>query len=104
MKESFETYLGRPWKTYSRTVIMQTAISDIINPAGWYEWDGNFALDTLYYAEHANTGAGASTENRVTWKGYRVISASEAQAFTADEFIAAGSWLGSTEFPYSPGL
>ncbi|XP_030448705.1 pectinesterase-like [Syzygium oleosum] len=104
VKESFQTYLGRPWKTYSRTVIMQTAISDIINPAGWYEWDGNFALDTLYYAEHANTGAGASTENRVTWKGYRVISASEAQAFTADQFIAAGSWLGSTEFPYSPGL
>ncbi|KAF8032628.1 hypothetical protein BT93_D1524 [Corymbia citriodora subsp. variegata] len=104
VKGSFQTYLGRPWKMYSRTVIMQTAISDIINPAGWYEWDGNFALNSLYYAEHANTGAGASTTNRVTWKGYRVISATEAQAFTADRFIAGSSWLGSTGFPYYSGL
>ncbi|KAL3744601.1 hypothetical protein ACJRO7_013812 [Eucalyptus globulus] len=104
VKGSFQTYLGRPWKMYSRTVIMQTEISDVINPAGWYEWDGNFALDTLYYAEHANTGPGASTANRVTWKGYRVISAPEAQPFTANQFIVAGSWLKPTGFPYYPGL
>ncbi|KAL3744603.1 hypothetical protein ACJRO7_013813 [Eucalyptus globulus] len=103
-KDSFESYLGRPWKMYSRTVIMQTVISDIIHPAGWYPWDGDFALDTLYYAEHANTGDGADTANRVTWKGYRVISASEAQAFTVDPFITGGSWLDSTGFPYYPGL
>ncbi|KAF8032627.1 hypothetical protein BT93_D1523 [Corymbia citriodora subsp. variegata] len=104
VKDSFESYLGRPWKEYSRTVIMQTEISDIIHPAGWYPWDGNFALDTLFYAEHANTGDGANTENRVTWKGVRVISASEAQAFTADQFIDGASWLSSTGFPYYPGL
>ncbi|XP_030530638.2 pectinesterase-like [Rhodamnia argentea] len=104
LQGSVETYLGRPWKMYSRTVIMQTEISDVIDPAGWYQWDGDFALDTLYYAEYANTGAGASTANRVTWKGHHVISASEAQAFTAGEFIAGSSWLDSTGFPYSLGL
>lgn len=83
---------------------MQTSISDVINPAGWFPWDGNFALDTLYYAEYANTGAGAGTANRVTWKGFRVIAAAEAQAFTAGQFIAGGSWLSSTGFPFSLGL
>ncbi|KAL2481910.1 Pectinesterase/pectinesterase inhibitor 3 [Abeliophyllum distichum] len=102
---SVESYLGRPWKEYSRTVIMQSDISNVIRPAGWYEWNGNFALDTLFYAEYQNTGAGADTSNRVTWRGFRVLtSATQAQPFTAGNFIAGGSWLAATGFPFSLGL
>ncbi|KAL3625249.1 hypothetical protein CASFOL_030703 [Castilleja foliolosa] len=102
---SFPTYLGRPWREYSRTVVMQTDISNVINPAGWYEWSGNFALNTLFYAEYANTGAGAGTGSRVTWRGFRVLrTAAEAQPFTAGNFIAGGSWLAATGFPFSLGL
>ncbi|KAH6821420.1 pectin methylesterase 3 [Perilla frutescens var. hirtella] len=105
VQSSFPTYLGRPWKEYSRTVIMQTEISDVINPAGWYMWNGNFALDTLFYAEYQNTGAGAGTSNRVTWRGFRVLtSASQAQPFTAGNFIGGGNWLSGTGFPFSLGL
>lgn len=102
---SFPTYLGRPWKEYSRTVIMQSSIADVVHPAGWHEWNGNFALNTLFYGEHQNTGAGAGTSGRVKWKGFKVItSATEAQAFTPGRFIAGSSWLGSTGFPFSLGL
>ncbi|KAL1809374.1 hypothetical protein ACET3Z_026364 [Daucus carota] len=102
---SFPTYLGRPWKEYSRTVIMQSSITDVIRPAGWFEWNGNFALNTLYYGEYQNTGAGAGTSGRVKWKGYKVItSATEAQGFTPARFIAGSSWLSSTTFPFSLGL
>ncbi|KAK4361742.1 hypothetical protein RND71_016983 [Anisodus tanguticus] len=105
VQKSFPTYLGRPWKAYSRTVIMQSSITDVINPAGWFEWDGNFALNTLFYREYANTGAGAGTSGRVKWKGFKVItSATEVQAYTPGRFIAGGSWLGSTGFPFSLGL
>ncbi|KAJ1402376.1 Pectinesterase, catalytic [Sesbania bispinosa] len=62
-----QTYLGRPWKQYSRTVVMQSFMDSFINPAGWHEWSGDFALSTLYYAEYANTGPGSDTSNRVTW-------------------------------------
>jgi len=105
VQSSFPTYLGRPWKEYSRTVIMQSSITDVIQPAGWHEWSGSFALSTLFYAEYQNSGAGAGTSSRVTWEGYKVITnATEAQAFAPGNFIAGSSWLGSTSFPFSLGL
>ncbi|WCJ42891.1 Plant invertase/pectin methylesterase inhibitor superfamily [Euphorbia peplus] len=105
VQSSFPTYLGRPWKLYSRTVIMQSEISDVINPAGWFEWNGNFALDTLVYREYKNTGPGSSTANRVTWKGFKVMSSdAEAEVYTAENFIVGSSWLPSTGFPFSLGL
>ncbi|XP_061981123.1 pectinesterase-like [Populus nigra] len=104
-RSNFSAYLGRPWKEYSRTVIMQSSISDVISPAGWREWKGRFALNTLYFAEYENSGAGAGTAGRVPWKGYKVITdATEAQAFTARNFITGSSWLKSTTFPFSLGL
>ncbi|KAI3521303.1 hypothetical protein L1887_10765 [Cichorium endivia] len=102
---SFPTYLGRPWKEYSRTVVMQSTISDVIHPAGWFEWYGNFALNTLFYGEYQNTGAGAGTSGRVKWGGFKVItSSSDVQWFTAGRFIGGGWWLRATGFPFSLGL
>ncbi|KAG6435660.1 hypothetical protein SASPL_100535 [Salvia splendens] len=102
---SVRTYLGRPWKEYSRTVFMKTSLDGLINPAGWMPWSGSFALNTLYYAEYANTGPGSSTANRVDWRGYRVItSASVAAQFAPGRFIAADSWLPATNVPFTSGL
>ncbi|RAL43824.1 hypothetical protein DM860_014325 [Cuscuta australis] len=102
---NFPTYLGRPWKEFSRTVIMQSSISDVVHPAGWHEWAGDFALETLVYGEYANTGDGANTAGRVNWKGYKVITnASEAEEYAAEWFIAGGMWLNGTGFPYTLGL
>ncbi|GLJ09567.1 hypothetical protein SUGI_0112010 [Cryptomeria japonica] len=105
VKSSFEAFLGRPWRQYSRTVIMQSYLGDFIHPAGWYEWTGNFALDTLYYGEYMNDGPGSRTANRVKWRGYHVITTSgEASRFTVGQFIQGNSWLPSTGVQYSSGL
>ncbi|GER31226.1 plant invertase/pectin methylesterase inhibitor [Striga asiatica] len=102
---SVRTYLGRPWKEYSRTVFMKTSLDGSIDPAGWMPWSGNFALNTLYYGEYANTGPGSSTSGRVKWKGYRVItSAAEAAQFAPGNFISAGSWLPATSVPFTSAL
>ncbi|OWM67390.1 pectinesterase-like [Punica granatum] len=95
-----QTYLGRPWKGYSRTVIMESTLGDLIQPAGWMPWSGNFALDTLYYAEYANRGPGANTANRVKWKGFKVINRNEALQFTAGPFLQGNQWLKATGVPY----
>ncbi|KDP22414.1 hypothetical protein JCGZ_26245 [Jatropha curcas] len=102
---SFKTYLGRPWKQYSRTVYLQTYLDSLVDPAGWLEWDGDFALNTLYYGEYKNVGPSASTSGRVTWRGYRVITSStEANRFTVANFIAGGSWLPASSVPFTSGL
>jgi pectinesterase len=99
------SYLGRPWKEYACTVIMESTLGDFIQPAGWLEWSGNFALDTLHYAEYANQGPGAKTDNRVKWKGHKVITnRNEALQFTAGPFIQGNLWLSATGAPYFPGF
>ncbi|KAG1338722.1 pectinesterase-like [Cocos nucifera] len=105
VQSNFSTYLGRPWKEYSRTVFMQSYLGSLINPAGWLEWDGDFALSTLYYGEYMNKGPGSNTSRRVTWPGYRVItSAAEASNFTVASFIEGDQWLGATSVPFTSGL
>ncbi|KAK7347928.1 hypothetical protein VNO80_22471 [Phaseolus coccineus] len=103
VKEKIRSYLGRPWKQYSRTVVMESEISDIIHPDGWTAWNGDFALKTLYYAEYGNTGAGASTTARIKWPGYRVINKEEATMFTPGSFLR-GSWVQGTGVPSTQGF
>ncbi|KDP42887.1 hypothetical protein JCGZ_23829 [Jatropha curcas] len=99
------TYLGRPWQKFSRTVIMQSFLDNSINPSGWSPWSGNFALNTLFYAEYMNSGPGASTSGRVKWAGYRgILTAAAAQAFTVGGFIDGNMWLPSTGVSFDSGL
>ncbi|XP_037448600.1 pectinesterase-like [Triticum dicoccoides] len=100
-----KVYLGRPWKAYSRTVVMQSSLDRSITPAGWLEWSGQFALSTLYYGEYGNTGPGAGTSGRVKWGGVHTsLSTVEATQFTVRDFILGDSWLGDTGVSYTSGL
>lgn len=99
-----KTYLGRPWKQYSRTVYMQSFMDGSIDESGWREWEGDFALNTLYYAEYDNRGPGSGTGNRVTWPGHHLINATDADNFTADGFLQADAWLHRTGVPFLTGL
>lgn len=99
------TYLGRPWKTYSRTVIMQSYMSNVVRPQGWLEWNGNMSLDTLYYAEYQNYGPGAGLGGRVNWPGYHLLNdSSQANNFTVAQFLLGNSWLPPTGVKYTAGL
>ncbi|KAE9618799.1 hypothetical protein Lal_00047568 [Lupinus albus] len=105
VKSSFKNYLGRPWKLYSRTVFLKSYMEDLIEPAGWLEWNETFALNTLYYGEYMNKGPGSNIRGRVTWPGYRVINSSiEASQFTVGQFIQGNDWLNSTGVPFFTNL
>ncbi|KAK3000977.1 hypothetical protein RJ639_022304 [Escallonia herrerae] len=99
-----QTYLGRPWKQYSRTIYMQSFIDGFINPLGWHEWSGDFALNTSYYAEFSNTGPGSRTSGRVTWPGFYIINATDATNFTVSSFLLGDNWLSPTGVPYTGSL
>lgn len=101
VKGRFKSYLGRPWKKYSRTLFFKTDLDGLIDEKGWKEWSGDFALSTLYYAEYMNTGSGASTANRVKWPGFHVLSdVHEANQFTVRNFIGGESWIPATGVPF----
>ncbi|KAL9303784.1 hypothetical protein ACSQ67_021047 [Phaseolus vulgaris] len=105
LKDSYKTFLGRPWKRYSRTLFLKSELDGLIDPKGWGEWSGNFAVSTLFYGEYMNTGSGASTENRVTWPGFHVLrSASEASPFTVNQFLQGERWIPATGVPFSSGI
>lgn len=103
--KNIPTFLGRPWRKYSRTVIFETDIDGFIDPAGWLPWDGSVHLNTLFYAEYNNIGCGASTEHRAKWPGFHVFKSwKEASPFTVNKFIKGSSWISQTGVSYKLGV
>ncbi|XP_010487229.1 PREDICTED: pectinesterase 1-like [Camelina sativa] len=97
-----EVYLGRPWKEFSTTVIMQSVIGSFVNPAGWHSWEDNKEPpSTILYGEYKNSGPGSDVSNRVKWAGYKpVMSDAEAARFTVANFLRGGDWLPAMGVPF----
>ncbi|CAN6196515.1 unnamed protein product [Urochloa humidicola] len=99
------TYLGRPWKPFSRVVFMQSTISGVLEPEGWLPWQQQVPPDTIYYGEYDNKGPGAAVGGRVKWHGVHAnLDASTATSFTVEKLIHGNDWLPGTGVPYTPGL
>ncbi|KQK06705.1 pectinesterase [Brachypodium distachyon] len=99
------TYLGRPWKNFSRTVVMESYLGALVDGTGWMPWSGDFALDTLYYAEYNNSGPGADTSRRVKWPGYHVLGdGADAGNFTVNNMVLGDNWLPQTGVPFTSGF
>ncbi|CAN6468254.1 unnamed protein product [Victoria cruziana] len=99
-----KSFLGRPWKNYSRTVYMESFIDSVIDPSGWAPWSGDSFLTTLYFGEYNNTGPGSNTSSRVTWSGYHVMGSTDATNFTVTNFVEGDVWLPATSVPFTAGL
>ncbi|XP_078447031.1 putative pectinesterase/pectinesterase inhibitor 28 [Wolffia australiana] len=99
-----KSYLGRPWKEYSRTIVVQSQIDDLIDPQGWLPWLGDFGLSTCFYSEFGNRGVGAGLAKRAAWPGVKKIDYKEVLGFSVENFIQGDSWLKSSGVPYYLGL
>ncbi|KAF8098343.1 hypothetical protein N665_0268s0012 [Sinapis alba] len=94
VKAQFKSYLGRPCKNHSRTVVMESTIEDVIDPVGWLRWhETDFAIRTLLYAEYKNNGPSGATARRVKWPGFRVINKEEAMKYTVGPFLQGDPWI-----------
>lgn len=60
-------YLGRPWRNFAKTVILNSELGAHIKKEGWHDWNKEEARELTYYAEYHNFGPGASPETRVSW-------------------------------------
>ncbi|KAI7739808.1 hypothetical protein M8C21_024272, partial [Ambrosia artemisiifolia] len=96
------TYLGRPWRDYSRVVYVKCDFDNVINPAGWLPFQGDSAFNKVYYAEYMNTGQSADTSGRITWPGYHVLTTDEeAEQFSVRIFLTGESWIPKSGVPFS---
>ncbi|GLT46191.1 hypothetical protein SLA2020_199650 [Shorea laevis] len=97
-----QTYLGRPWKEYSTTVIMQSEIGAFLNPLGWIEWVSKVdPPSTIFYAEYQNTGLGSNVDKRVKWAGYKpTLTEDVAGKYTVGNFIQGSEWLPDTQVDF----
>ncbi|GFP86996.1 probable pectinesterase/pectinesterase inhibitor 46 [Phtheirospermum japonicum] len=50
------TFLGRPWRNFSTTVIMQSRMDGSIDPEGWLPMNDEPPPSTIFYAEYNNVG------------------------------------------------
>lgn len=100
------TYLGRPWKEFSTTLIMQSTIGPFLNPLGWIEWvRGVEPPKSIFYAEYQNIGLGSNTSGRVKWAGYRpALTEDEAGKFTVGNFIQGNEWLAEANVQFQESL
>ncbi|CAF2124286.1 hypothetical protein BRARA_C02347 [Brassica rapa] len=98
-----ESYLGRPWKQYSTTVIMNTEIGDLIRPEGWRVWDGENFHKSCRYVEYNNRGPGANTNRRVNWAKI-ARTAGEVNQFTVANWLSPANWIQQANVPVTFGF
>ncbi|KAL6643586.1 hypothetical protein ACP70R_018352 [Stipagrostis hirtigluma subsp. patula] len=98
-------YLGRPWRKYARTVVMESFLDGSIAPAGWTRFSDDTPWVKPYYGEFVNIGPGAATNGRVTLLGvHRSMATLEALVFTVKLLLQGDSWLPDTGVNYTSGL
>lgn len=61
------TFLGRPWRQYSRVVFQRSYLSNVVKPQGWSRWDAVQSLANVFYKEYKNYGPGATVTARANF-------------------------------------
>lgn len=89
-------YMGRPWREYSRVIVMHTDLPAQLNPEGWSPWRKGETPTHSFYAEYENTGSGADTAARSSWS-YRLTTAQASQFLVANFLQGSDHWNAEAE-------
>ncbi len=80
-----KVYLGRPWRIYAKTVIINCNLGNHIAPEGWHDWSKPESQESVYFAEYQNTGEGSKINERIFWS--RQLTKFEAKKYTKKRII-----------------
>lgn len=94
--EATKVYLGRPWRSYAKTVFIRTEMGAHIIPEGWNPWPGDKMFPnkekTAFYGEYESKGPGADLSKRVSWA--KQLSKKQAKQYTlANIFSKETNWV-----------
>ncbi|MBW2961767.1 pectinesterase family protein [Mesonia aestuariivivens] len=82
--EKNTVYLGRPWRDYAQTVLINCSLGEHIKTEGWHNWNKPEAEKTSFYAEYNSSGQGASNQ-RVKWA--KKVSKNDLEKYTLSKMI-----------------
>ncbi|XP_015887488.3 probable pectinesterase 29 [Ziziphus jujuba] len=85
------TFLGRPWREFSRVLFYNSSLSNVIVPQGWNAWDSAGQEDKLTFAEHGCYGEGSETSKRVSWE--KQLSEETLKHLIGLRYINSDGWL-----------
>lgn len=85
-------YLGRPWRNYARTVLLNCHLGSHIKKEGFHDWNKKEARSSILYAEYQSTGEGAAPEGRAPF--VKQLTCAEASAYTIAKVLSGtDNWL-----------
>ena len=83
-----KVFLGRPWRSFAKTVFINCELGKHIVSSGWDNWSNVANETTTFYAEYKNVGEGANLNARAKWS--HQLTDNEALTYS-NEKIFAGS-------------
>lgn len=81
-------YLGRPWRNFAHTAVVQCELGSHICREGWQNWNKPEAEKTVRFEEYGNTGAGAPLKDRPAWTIR--LTKEQAEEYTAEKVLCGG--------------
>jgi pectinesterase len=88
-------YLGRPWRSFAKTVFINTEIGSHVLPQGWHTWNDNENHKTAFYAEYGSFGLGGDVAGRVNWS--RQLNKKDIKVYTLKNiFNHQDNWIPSS--------
>ncbi|XP_031274134.1 probable pectinesterase 66 [Pistacia vera] len=88
---SGKAYLGRAYGEYSRVIIINSMLSDVVIPEGWDAWSYVSHEENIEYVEAGCRGAGADTSKRVPWE--KKPSAVNMSQFETISYVDQDGWI-----------
>ena len=81
-------FLGRPWRSYSSVVFLNSELDAKVDSAGWSEWHAGETerLKTAFYSEFNSSGLGANPKQREPYS--HRLAAQDAQEFAPERYLA----------------
>ncbi len=84
-----KVYLGRPWRSFAKTVFIDCEMGSHILPEGWDNWNNEAAQKTVFYAEYRSVGPGSHPTQRVVWS--HQLSRKEAASYSLKKVL--NNWV-----------
>lgn len=78
-------YLGRPWRIYAKTVLLNCELGAHIKPEGFHDWNKPESHDTVTYAEYNCHGAGCHPGRRAAF--VKQLTSEEAAGYSMKDVL-----------------